>query len=894
MAGIDAARWRRLSAYLDEALAIADADRRAGWLDALAADEPQIAAELRDLLDDHRVLASRRFLEDGPALPGVAAAGQTLGAYTLVSQIGQGGMGTVWLAERSDGRFDRRAAIKFLGIALGDGSEQRFRREAGILARLNHPNIAQLADAGVTATGQAYLVLEYVEGDPIDAYCDRLALDVKSRVRLFLDVLAAVAHAHAHLIVHRDLKPPNIFISRGGTPKLLDFGIARVIDVAADPTLTLQRVLTPEYASPEQVRGLAPATTSDIYSLGGVLYRLLTGRAPHAIEPGAPSLEAAICTAEPTPPRRLDPRVPADLDAVVRKALRKPPDERYQSVEAFAEDLRAFLEHRPVRARSGTVWYATRRFARRYWVPVVATALIVVSLAAGLLVAERERRLADQRFNQLRQLAGNVIRFDTEIRDLPGSTAARQRLVSISLAYLEGLAAETQGDVALMRELAEAYNRIARVQGVPTESNLGQTAAAEASLEKADALLDRVIAARPADRPALARSASIAQDRMILAVTEHRDGDAIARAGDAVARTGRFVAAGPLTASERHDAATLYSNIALAFMNLHRYDEAIRNARRSIALAAGDAPSRAILSVGQSVLASALRYEGRLDEALDAIRQARATLERVDAANPTAHMLNAYGVLLREGQIIGETDGVSLGRPADAVAPLQQAVDLTEGGAERDAHDTVSRVRLGSAARELGNVLRDRDPRRALEIYDLAIRRLQEVKTGNEARRGEARTLAESSYALRALGRAREARQRVDRAAALLTGTRDLPATRVALDAAAATVLRAEGDAQAADGDLARAIATYTGLLSAVDAAKPHVDEDLRNAAALSRLEGALAGLYRRHGDEAAAGKIASRRRAMWAAWERKLPGNPYVARQLAAIDDRRSPIDDR
>ena len=882
-------RWQVLSPYLDEALALPD-EQRAAWLGALHAQAPSVADDIGHLLEVHEAAVDERFLEreltvtpaTAPAVPG-----QAIGPYALRSQIGQGGMGTVWLAERSDGRFERRAAIKFLTIALGERGKERFRREGTILARLTHPNIAQLLDAGVTPAGQPYLVLEYVDGHPIDEHCDREALDVRARLRLFLDVLAAVGHAHANLIVHRDLKPSNILVDRSGAPKLLDFGIARIVDVTAEPTSTRERLLTPAYASPEQARGLPPATTSDIYSLGAVLYRLLTGRPPHVVPDGATSFDAAICAGEPAPPRRVNPAIPVDVDCIVRKALRKEPGERYGSVDAFAEDLRAFLEVRPVKARSGNAWYRTRKFLRRYWMPVAVTALVIGSLAAGFGIVERARAVADRRFDQLRQFAGRVIAFDDAIKNLPGSTDARHRLVAISLDYLEGLASDARGDVSLMRELGEAYWRIARLQGVPVETNLGESAAAEASLKKADALIAAVLASRPSDRSALLRSATIAHDLMILAQSDRRNDEALAYARAAAARIERLLRAGPPEPGERRQIATLYGNVALALVNMHRYAEAIPNAEREIAIARPDPAARGSVGFGLSLLASALRFEGDLDAALGDIKEARAIQEAVAYSSPTVRMTNLYGVLLREGLIFGGKGGINLGRPDEAIEPLQKAFDLSEIVARADPRDSMSRSRVGTSGRELGNVLRDRDPRRASTVYDEAIRRLHEIAGNRQARRDEAMTLAESSYALRGLGRFGEARQRVEQALALLKATKDLPADRIALDSAACTVVRAQADELAADRNVPGAIDRYVSLIGAATAAKADPYGDLLDAAALSRLYRALADLYRRSGDASTGSVVERRRLELWRAWEQKLPGNAFVGRQIASIPER-------
>ena len=296
MAKPESNSWQALSPYLDQVLELNDVERMA-WLASIRQQNPALAADLEALLREYRVLQEERFLELSPTPLAVNAtlAGQTIGAYTLMAAIGQGGMGSVWLAERSDGRFERQAAVKFLNIALaGRGGEERFKREGTILARLAHPHIAQLTDAGVCSTGQPYLVLEHVSGDHIDRFCDSHVLDVKSRLGLFLDVLAAVAHAHANLIVHRDIKPSNVLVSTDGQVKLLDFGIAKLLENEAHPdaatmlTRDTGGAMTLLYAAPEQVTGGTVTTATDIYALGVLLFVLLTGQ--HPAGPGPHSL----------------------------------------------------------------------------------------------------------------------------------------------------------------------------------------------------------------------------------------------------------------------------------------------------------------------------------------------------------------------------------------------------------------------------------------------------------------------------------------------------------------------------------------------------------------------------------------------------------------------------
>jgi eukaryotic-like serine/threonine-protein kinase len=429
--------WRLLSPLLDQALAL-DGEERQRWIKA---QQPEIAYRLEILLLEHSVLASDGFLETGVVdLPSTAAtlAGQTIGAFEVISQIGQGGMGSVWLARRNDGRFERQVALKFLNIALlGKEGEDRFKREGKILALLAHPHIAELIDAGVTDAGQPYLVLEHVDGDQIDRYCDQRQLDLHARIRLFVQVLDAVAAAHANLIVHRDLKPSNVLVRKDGEVKLLDFGIAKLIEAENNPehqtafTIT-GTALTPEYAAPEQLKGETITVSTDVYALGVLLYLLLTGRHPAGEGQSSPAeLVKAIVECEPLRPSdavgaaatnaddagarallrsasvdKLRRVLRGDLDTILATALRKDPRERYTSVGAFADDLRRYLKSEPIKARPDTLMYRAGKFARRHRAGLAIALLALVGVATGItgmLVQARTARI--QRDLALRQLA---------------------------------------------------------------------------------------------------------------------------------------------------------------------------------------------------------------------------------------------------------------------------------------------------------------------------------------------------------------------------------------------------------------------------------------------------------------------------------------------------------
>ncbi len=410
-----AQRWATLSPLLDELLDL-DAAGRAARLAQWRHSDPRLADELAELLAAQPALDDEAFLEsEAPGVPPVlpTLAGQRVGAYTLVEPIGAGGMGSVWRAQRSDGRFEGDVAVKLLNLALvAKGGAERFAREGQVLARLAHPNIAHLIDAGVSDGGQPFIVLEHVQGEPIDRHCELHRLGIDARVRLLLDVLAAVEHAHGRLVLHRDLKPGNILVTPEGRVKLLDFGIAKLLDDqagAAPPTALTQlagRAFTPEFAAPEQVQGGEVTTATDVYALGVLMYVLLAGVHPTARPTDTP-VDRLRSVVETEPPRLSDaarqeqPRRSADalprqrariadalrgdLDNIAAKALKKAPAERYASAAMFADDLRRYLADEPVSARADTWRYRTAKFVRRHRLGMAAASLTAASLIAGIV-----------------------------------------------------------------------------------------------------------------------------------------------------------------------------------------------------------------------------------------------------------------------------------------------------------------------------------------------------------------------------------------------------------------------------------------------------------------------------------------------------------------------------
>lgn len=544
-------RWRQVEELFHAALAIAEPKREAYLAEACRGDAG-LRQEVQDLIAGHQAATSsmqtavvREAVQQVLESDELLTAGQEFGPYRVVREIGRGGMGLVFLAERADEEFQRRVAIKLIKRGMDTDSVIRhFRNEREILASLDHPNIARLFDGGTSQDGLPYFVMEYVEGQPIDSFCDEHKYSISQRLQLFRKVCAAVSYAHQHLVIHRDIKPSNILVAAEGDPKLLDFGIARLLRAEADaPTATMTgfHMMTPEYASPEQVLGQPASTLTDVYSLGVVLYWLLAGVSPYSIRnASSQQMAEAICRVEPKKPStaavqphsgdgstnqhssavpeanqmRIRKQLRGDLDNIVLMALRKEPHRRYQSVEQFSEDIRRHLASLPVVARGDSIGYRFAKFAQRHRGGVAAGALAALMMIAGIItttfeahrarvqeqVAKEAQAKAERRFNEVRRLAHSVL-FDYHdaIKNLPGATPVRERLVRDSLQYLDGLAGEVTGDRSLSRELANAYERVADVQGGTMEANLGNTDGAIESGKKALHIRESLLAADPRD-----------------------------------------------------------------------------------------------------------------------------------------------------------------------------------------------------------------------------------------------------------------------------------------------------------------------------------------------------------------------------------------------------------
>jgi eukaryotic-like serine/threonine-protein kinase len=717
------ARHQRVRELFEAALEQEPAGRARYLADVCAGDEP-----LRD--DVARLLAAHveapSFLEQPVATPFVTAAlteetpwiGRRIGPYELIREIGRGGMGTVFLAARADDQYRKQVAIKIAATSRVDARiADRFGRERQILASLDHPHVARLLDAGTTADAVPYVVMEYVEGEPIDKYADRHQLTIQARLALFVTVCEAVQYAHRHLVVHRDLKPTNILVTADGVVKLVDFGIAKLLDDRAGAghatTIGLQP-MTPEYASPEQVRGEPVTTASDVYALGLLLHELLTGVRAHDIasmrwdevirvvcehESPRPSTvpTAPRAAARGTTPDRLRRLLAGDLDQIVLMALRKEPDRRYPSASALAADVENYLAERPVTARGESWRYRAGKFVRRHRAGVASAIVMALALIAGAIavawearvarqqqrVAELERARAERRFNDVRKLANSFLfEFHDAIEKLVGSTPARKLVVAKALEYLDSLSTESATDLDLQRELATAYERIGDIQGNVAFMNLGDVKGALASYRKAYDIRRAIAARLPGDLPAqLALNAGLL-----------RIADATMIAGNPTEATGT------------------YRQVKEANEALLARDPANVAAQRQLSSSAGR-------------LCATLRMIGDAAGAVDVCAESLKMTETLAAA-PGADAARARRALLASAMTMAsvyeEND-----RWVEAKASYERAVAEHEAAAARDPQNALLQLHLAQAHKRLADVLNHlHEPAAARDHYDAAIARL--------------------------------------------------------------------------------------------------------------------------------------------------------------------------
>jgi serine/threonine protein kinase/Flp pilus assembly protein TadD len=753
-------RWEQICEILDKALSLEGQDRER-YLASACDNDPDLRGEVESLLESHDKAGSHflnvdpssadeTFEKERPPSPRI---GRRIGPYLIVEEIGHGGMGEVFAAVRADGQYEKKVALKLVRSGYDTQSViERFHNERQILATLDHPNIARLLDGGTTEDGVPYLVMELVQGAPIDSYCDAHKLSVTDRLRLFQQVCAAVQYAHQRLVIHRDIKPSNIPVTQEGTPKLLDFGIAKILDASGSAEATVLRPMTPEYASPEQIRGDAITTATDAYSLGVVLYQLVTGRSPYRIDTPTPAkLAEAIMNGEPerpstsvkrtkagstqdvrepsprdvgntreASPLRLQRRLRGDLDYILLKALRKEPEKRYSSVEQFAEDIRRHLEGLPVTARKGTWSYRSGKFIHRNRIGVGAAALVLLTLAAGIVVTVREARIAganrkraEKRFNDVRKLANSLIfEIHDSIQDLPGATPARKLIMQRSLEYLDGLTKESGNDPSLLRELATAYGRIGELQGNPTDPNLGDTKAALASYQKSMQIRESLARSNPKN----------SEDQVELAVAYldysdfERGAAGNVRSGydyckKAVAILDREAASSPADFRIFAQSARAYSNLGIMQVGegamgsvgtvsggIADLQKSLKFTQGAIRLAPTDVSMRAQEGGVSVVIGDAMLKLGDRLQALAFYRRALDILQALNARGNNVKVATNTVVVTTK---IGDAFLVE-GKNSDASAYYSKAERMARQLAAADPHDALVQQLVVTSSAELG------------------------------------------------------------------------------------------------------------------------------------------------------------------------------------------------
>ena len=829
---------------------------------------------------------TRRAEQDDITRSAVAVSemvGPRVGAYTLIREIGSGGMGTVYLAVRHDDAFEKRVAIKILKRGMdSDSIVRRFRNERQILASLQHPYIGGLLDGGTTTEGLPYFAMEYIEGQRIADYCDAHQLDTSARIELFRKVCAAVQYAHQNLIIHRDIKPANVLVMPDGTPKLLDFGIAKLLNPelaggTIAPTAAGPQLMTPEYASPEQVRGEPVTTATDVYSLGVLLYELLTGRRPYRLTSRTPAeIARVVCNSVPVPPstavtRAADPlpetgsdamgtggattteltaatrsaeadrlrrRLAGDLDNIVLKALSKEPLRRYASVDQFSEDLRRHLAGLPVIARKDTLGYRTAKFVRRNRGAVAAAIVLFLSLVAGVVgtawqarEASRERARAERRFNDVRSLAHAFI-FDLHdsIRDLPGSTPARQLLVSKGLEYLDKLSQDSGGSPDLQRELAAAYMRVGDVQGRPLNPNLGDSAGALNSYKKGVAIYEALAASGVTD-PAMRRELGTAYVRLseILSSTgETGDALTLARKGLALQKETTEVSAShaAVPPEVRRELAATYSRVGDLLSATGDTPGALEHRRLALAImqtvaatAPGDLANVRQLGVAYQKLGNTLgnpNYPNVGDQAgaLDNLQKAHAIFSDATRTHPSNAMVRRNLAVINSNT----ADVLSaMNRRDEALARQREAQAAFQALADADPSNVAARNDVAISVSKIAEML-DASGKTAQSLaeYERALQIHQALAAADPANDSVKLEVASDHNRLATaqakLGMRAASLANHDRAVAMSRELRAANPKNVELTVAVALAQLGRGDAYAGFGRKASGAARVTDL----------------------------------------------------------------------------------
>jgi tetratricopeptide (TPR) repeat protein/tRNA A-37 threonylcarbamoyl transferase component Bud32 len=781
-------RWQKVKEILDAALDL-DPEERAGFVAQACEGEPEVEGEVVSLLKSHGDAGD--FLENTPHSLDITLAesgpadlriGRVIGAYRLEQLLGQGGMGAVYRAVRDDGEFHMQVAIKVVRHSMiSEFLLRRFRIERQILARLNHPNIARLLDGGITRDGVPYLVMEYVEGVPIHTYCRMRQLTTGARIRLFQKVCDAVHYAHQNLIVHSDIKPGNVLVTANGEPKLLDFGIAKLLDpdFSGGMTVTIGvRPMTPAYASPEQLRGEAITTASDVYSLGVFLYELLTEKRPYEIDTASvDEVLRLISSKDPARPsvaaagqRRLD----ADLDNIVLKAMHREPGRRYQSAEQLSADLQRHLDGNPVLARPDSLSYRAAKFARRHRSLAVAAAVVLITLVGGIAatlreasIANRERLRAERRFEEMRKMANSIIfDLDERLATLPGTVEVRSLLLRRSLEYLDSMSQESAGDEKLQRELAMAYVHMGDVQGHPRMANVGSTSDALNSYRKALAIYEQISAAHQHE-PEYQQELANIYVRManVLKVAGDYAGG-MEMDGKALSIRERMLAKEPANRDYRRLVASSFTDLGGSYSQLGDWDNVEKYRQKALAMFEelvrdedATMEDRAGLATAYARMGSILTYKGELSEGLTYYRKAIEYQTGILQINPANSLARSRLGVYRNGYAIALAKA---GYYQAALGEHDAATRILEEIAKSDQKDARARSLLATAyTRTAETLIQAGKPAAAIEPLRKALEMRRVLSNENPMNAGAEGEVAESCLALAdatlALGRRAEA-----------------------------------------------------------------------------------------------------------------------------------------
>ena len=809
------------------------------------------------------------------------------GPYRLLDLIGNGGMGSVYAAERADGEVRQKVAIKLLRVNIDTPrSRQLFQKERQILADLTHPNIARLLDVGHADDGRPFFAMEYVDGTPIDDFCSQLSL--RRQLELFEILCGTVVYAHRMLVVHRDIKPSNILVDANGAPKLLDFGIAKLLDEATDFTVTGERRLTPQYASPEQIQGLPVAAASDIFSLGALLYRLIAGRSAFRPEDYSTrsELERAVCRDTPRLPSQWNHKADKELDAIISKAMRKEPNERYSSVDALREDVVAWLEHRPVKALRGGWWYIARRQFRHYWIPATAVTVTIVGLAIGLGIVLHERNLARRRFDAVHKFANEMLQVGNDIQGLAGGVPARERIVKTSLAYLEELSKDAGNDLDLELDVGSAYRAVADIQGGIQKENLGQSDEALSSLAKAEEFIRDVWKKRPDNPRVIRRLMDTVETEYRLDAGLHRSRDLHERASELSSLARQYERVAPDSSIKWITLGSTYDSLAQGSEQVGDINDGLRFAKLAIQFDQKLADNKNLrfsqgnLALSMESYAMLLMSNGDLSNALPIMRESLGILEKMEISLKDDSVLASnigsghsdIGTLLRQRrELLGSGDG------REAIAEFQKALGYFRTNIRLDPSEQEARINIGETAAELGSALQESDPTAALAAYDEAIMALHAMPAGDSRQHfALSIALSQSVRPLYALGRIEEGKRRLAEAKKLAAANTGVEANDgESLENPMESISRAESICLASAGRYEDAIQVNLKWLQDVPSVRPPAQRRLSDALTIAEQYQELASVYRLagHSDEARA--ALKKREELLDPWRRALLAIP-------------------